>query len=398
MGRLYDAYGRPLQTHGQEHIVVINSRYSLDPWVMLEKVMTDEEYEDYLEELQRENKQLFKIFYDQPVVRLAQHQCCEADILYALSFVNQCYSLCQKGIKRRMLPMEENLSAKIRGRIDIPKNIRKNTSIGRNDRFYCKYVDFTTDTTENRILKATLIKCKKIMEKKFRVEAGMMSRLSFCMNALRGVQTVKLKDSDFNQVNVTGLFTYYKPLLKQAKCIIRQKYTSYLAQDGITVSKSVYTIPYMINMEAVFEFYVRTLLRDSLDANRYYLEKYSSKIFPEKGVTDPSGVRSGIHLTPYCIPDIIIKDKLTRKAVMVLDSKYKSDDRPVRSDSYQLLTYVLLTGAKKCGFVMPGQTTGVKKMGPGDYMELATGFANDLQYYELLIGNTVDRVEIEKIL
>jgi 5-methylcytosine-specific restriction endonuclease McrBC regulatory subunit McrC len=370
----------------------------MDPWIMLEKVMTDDEYDDYLEELEKDGKYLFKIFYDQPVIQLTQDQRCDADILYALSFINLCYSLCKKGIKKKMIHKEENLTSKIRGKIDIQKNIRKNTCNGRNDRFYCKYIDFTADTIENRILKATLLKCKSTIEQKFEMNSEIVGRLYYCLNALRSVKLVTVRNKDFNGVSVTGLYTYYKPLIKQARCILNQKYMSYLAEDGRTVTRSVYTIPYMINMESVFEFYVRTVFREILDASKYYLEDYSKKIYLQKGVSGLANAMSGIHLTSYCIPDIIICDKNTNKPVIVLDVKYKQDDKPVRADSHQLLSYVLLTGVHKCGFVLPGQQTVLKQMGNHDCLELTTPLIQPLKYYELILGNTVDVGEVEKII
>ena len=46
VGRLYDKNGRYLQSSGKEHIVVVISQYGMEPWHMLETVMTDDEYDD----------------------------------------------------------------------------------------------------------------------------------------------------------------------------------------------------------------------------------------------------------------------------------------------------------------------------------------------------------------
>ena len=397
VGRLYGTNGRPLTSQGKEHVVVVNSQYKMDPWIMLEKVMTDSEYDDYIEELEKAGKYLFKILYDQPIVQLTQNQKCDAEILYALSFINLCFSLCKKGIKKKLIHNEENFTAKIRGRIDIQKNIRKNTSNGRNDRFYCKYIDFSADTTENRILKATLVRCKKIIEQKFEMHSEIVSRLFFCMNSLKSVKLVTIKKQDFNNVNTSGLYSYYKPLIKQAKCILGQKYLSYIAEDGRSVTKSVYTIPYMINMETVFEFYARTVFREIIDDNKYYLEKYSKKLYLENGISNTADVKRGIHLMPYCIPDIIVCDKNTNKPIIVIDAKYKEDDRPVRNDSHQLLSYVLLTGVDKCGFILPGENTRIKDMRNSDSLTLASPLIQDLKYFELILGNKIDETEILKL-
>lgn len=93
--------------------------------------------------------------------------------------------------------------------------------------------------------------------------------------------------------------------------------------------------------------------------------------------------------------DIIIYKE--DKPVVVIDAKYKLSGRPDRSDSHQLLSYVLLTGADRCGFVLPGEKTEVKEMvSTGDnYLPLAPRI---LRYYELLLGSKSDSSELQKVL
>lgn len=76
----------------------------------------------------------------------------------------------------------------------------------------------------------------------------------------------------------------------------------------------------------------------------YMLDKYSERIYLQADVNRGSNAEKGIHLMQYCIPDVIICRKDSKKPVMVIDAKYKPDDKPVREDSHQLLSYVLLTG------------------------------------------------------
>lgn len=82
-GRLYDRNGVPIQDNGKEHVLIISSSYGLDPWTMLETVMLDDEYEVYMDELAADNKYLFHIFYDQPLIRLPQNANIDAEILFA---------------------------------------------------------------------------------------------------------------------------------------------------------------------------------------------------------------------------------------------------------------------------------------------------------------------------
>lgn len=288
-----------------------------------------------------------------------------------------------------MFHQEENYSSKVRGKIEIKKNIRMNTCKGRNDRFYCKYIDFTEDNIENRILKATLLKCKEIVGRRFPATSEVSKRVAYCMNSFRRVQTVRIKTSDFNGADASGLYMYYKPLLQQARCIYGQKYYAYKNEEGQSVAKSVFTIPYMINMEALFEFYTRIVLKRTIDQSKYSLDRYSKRLFIQKDVTDISEVERGIHLMPYCIPDIIIRDNETQNSVAVIDAKYKPNTRSVRADTHQLLSYVLLTGVKKCGFAFPGTESKAKIMRSTETAALPLS-VNAINYYELIFGNDSD--------
>lgn len=115
----------------------------------------------------------------------------------------------------------------------------------------------------------------------------------------------------------------------------------------------------------------------------------------QKDIDNVDDAEKGIHLMSFCIPDIIIYKE--DKPVVVIDAKYKLSGRPDRSDSHQLLSYVLLTGADRCGFVLPGEKTEVKEMvSTGDnYLPLAPRI---LRYYELLLGSKSDSSELQKVL
>lgn len=389
IGRLYGHNQLPLQSRGKEHIAIVQPTYGVNPWKMLEKVMLDDEYEDYLFELEHSEKYLFKVFYGQPIIKLAQDERNDADLLYALSFVNACFALCKKGLKKNMIKQENNYNSKVRGKIDVKKNIRENTCRGRNDRFYCKYISFTEDNIENQILKYTLQKCIAIIASRFETSGAYRQRLYFCQNALRGVRQTTIKTSDFNNVSTSGLYMYYKPVLQQARCILNQRFYSYAPENGCAVSRSVYTIPYSINMETLFEFYARSIFKDALDGSAYEVDAYSKHWYIQKGVSDDGQGEKGVHLMPYCVPDIVVKEKESGRTVAVFDAKYKDHTRSARNDSLQLLSYVLLSGVKHCGFIFPGSFTGTKEMQTTEasYLSIKTPLLDDLKYYEIVLGS-----------
>lgn len=108
-----------------------------------------------------------------------------------------------------------------------------------------------------------------------------------------------------------------------------------------------------------------------------------------------SQAEKGIHLIPYCIPDLIICERNTSNPIMVLDAKYKQHNRSARTDSHQLLSYVLLTGVKKCGFVFPGEDVQIKTMSTGISLPLNVP---DLDYYEILINNELKQKHFDQII
>lgn len=396
VGHLFDINGNPIFENGEEHILIVTSSYGLNPWKMLEKVMEDDEYEDYIEELHRQNKYLYRIFHDQPLIELPQEDNSEVDLLYAISYINACFSLCKKGLKKALIYKSENYTAKLRGKIDVTKNMKYNTARGRCDKFYCKYVDFTEDNIENRIIKACLLKCKKILSNKSLDIPQLNEKSKYCLNILRHVKNKKISISDFGGSSATGLYSYYKPVLQQAKSILSYQVNSYTGSAAMS-GKKAYTIPFVINMETLFEFYVRTILKNSLNPDEYILDKYSERIYLQANVNQGSEAEKGIHLMQYCIPDIIICRKDTKEPVMVIDAKYKPDDRPVREDSHQLLSYVLLTGVKRCGFMFPGKTTTIKNMEStkNNYLLLRADY---LRYYEIILGSNNDVKKIVKFI
>ena len=63
-----------------------------------------------------------------------------------------------------------------------------------------------------------------------------------------------------------------------------------------------------------------------------------------------------------------------------------------------MLSYVLLLGVDKCGFVLPGQQTLLKNMRGTDFLKLNAPLMQEVKYYELILGNTIAASEIEKLL
>ena len=222
------------------------------------------------------------------------------------------------------------------------------------------------------------------------------NKISFCANAFKHVKVVDVINSDYNQVAVSGLYSYYKPVIQQARAMLDKAFHNYAESPTADTRRNTYTIPFVINMETLFEYYARTKLKELVKSESYTLEKYSKRFYLQSGVSSNDETEKGIHLMPYCIPDIVVCDA-NGTPVIVIDAKYKPDNRPDRSDSHQLLAYVLLAGVSKCGFVLPGKQSGLKQM-KSTGLEYLSLTSSAIQYYELILGNDIVSESIKEIL
>lgn len=355
--RLKDIYGNVISDADGEVILQVNPRFDLDPWHMLNLVLSSEEYSEYIN---NNPKTLFEIFTNEPPIRLKSSQNDSSQLMVAISFISLCYNLCMKQLKPRMTTTEENLTGKVRGKILIQKQLRKNVFQGREDRVYCRYGVFTVDCIENRILKAALIKAQIVLRKHENTDgmADIARMMHYCFNALDGVSKVNITSSDFSSVKTNGFYSYYKPALELARALIQDM--NITIENSDNADKERYVIPFVIKMEALFEFYCREKIKEMLNKNKEMLNENTVMIDYNKTYSVLSN-KCGqpvekIHVMKNVIPDILLFDK-EKENYYVFDAKYKpiDDNRQdvMRHDTHQLLSYVLLFRAKRCGFIMP---------------------------------------------
>ena len=370
---------------GEKLALMIVPRFSLNPWEMLIKVMNDPEYELYTF---GSNGDFFKVHTGEELVPVPNTET-GGELLAAISFVKECEKICKKHLRQAMDFKEENFNGKIVGNIQVAKHIKQNVSQAREDRIFCKYPIFTVDTLENRIMKAALIKAKKILRNNG-IAAKEIGRIySYCENSLRAVRTVSISKSDFNRVNTTGFNSCYKSVMGVAKTVLLGTGVNDLV--GKKTDEIRYVIPYTINMESLFEFYVRAVLKEYLrkdfDSNIVLDEYRMSQKNPLLTLKDSD---QQAYLMNHYVPDIALLERSDSesKYIAVFDVKYQNSMNTVysetrRHNSHQLLFYTLLLNVKRCGFIFPKQRKDEK--------------LDDLEMYELNIqsGDAMDSSDRE---
>lgn len=387
VGWLKDYQGKTMidSVTGEKIALLIVPRFSLNPWEMLIKVMNDPEYELYTS---GSNGDFFEVHTGEELVPVPSTET-GGELLAAISFVKECEKICMKHLRQAMDFKEENFNGKIVGNILVTKHIKRNVSQAREDRIFCKYPIFSVDTLENRIMKAALLKAKRIFRNNGITVKEIGKIYSYCENSLKAVRTVSISKSDFNRINTTGFNSCYKGVMNLAKTVLLGNGVNDLV--GKETEEIRYVIPYTINMESLFEFYVRAILKEYLrkesDSN-IVLDEYR---MPQKNpLLTLKDSDQQAYLMNHYVPDIALIEHSDSesKYIAVFDVKYQNSMNTVysetrRHNSHQLLFYTLLLNVKRCGFIFPKQWKD-EKLG-------------DLEMYELNIqtGDAMDSSDRE---
>lgn len=328
--------------NGSEVILKVMPRFGVDPWKMLDAVVADDEYSEYT----KVKGELFEIFINEPLIRCGIDDSGGGELLLAVSFIKSCEQICKRNLKSQMAFKEENLTAKVKGKILFNKHIKQNICRGREDRMYCRYSSFSINTPENQVLKAGLVFAEKIVQQSGIQLPNIRTGLRYCKTALKEVNSLPLSTKLINSTRTTGMYSCYKTPIKYASMLLKRNTLSVSSDDDQI--KEV--VPFVINMENLFEYYVRARIKNQFRSanSTLALAKYGREI-------NLLSKRNGVfHLSKSCIPDIIITDNGCD--VAVFDVKYKSREYPNVQDSHQLMDYVLLLGVERCGFILPANS------------------------------------------
>lgn len=361
---LYDA-------DGNELLIKVVPRFNVTVVELLNYIRDDDEFDRYMAPQTISNRQkekyieaidqneIFYFFENEKPLKVDDGISDENSIITVTVFLTLLRLLCKRPLMGRMLKEEENLIGKVKGKIVIEKNIRKNTMHGRNDRFYCRYLRFSDDILENQILKAALKKAKRFLIDYFgdysKDNNNYTSMISYCSNALRHVSDIQCSGSTCNGLKFSGCYTYYKPVMEMARMIL----DDISVESNGNISTTGYIVPYAISMDKLFEVYVRAYLKKngidsykSKDNTGIRLEKYDDKtdVFMEEDLANP-----GKYISGSIKPDLILTDQESGETV-VFDVKYKDyTNGDSRNDRLQLLAYSMMMNANNVGIILPAR-------------------------------------------
>lgn len=243
-------------------------------------------------EVAKYSKHLYEVKFDEPYIEINKKQDLITPLLM-IRYLQILKSLVRKGLKKSYYRVEQNLSSKIKGKVEVSKTLKHNILRNRPSKTICNFEVYGVDGIENKILKAALKFVDQYLNNYGQFSEYFLPLLNFCKPAFYEVDD---SNFDLNMLKKTKMNTFYKEYkdaLDLAKMIIRRFGYNLKEVD----EKVVHVPPFWIDMPKLFEFYVLGLLK----------ERYGSQIqFQAKG--------------NYGEPDFLLVSQFEK---MVIDTKYK---------------------------------------------------------------------------
>lgn len=267
------------------------------------KVDVDNQQIDYLQilysclsrpDIAKYTDQLYEIKIDQEYIEIQQEQDLLTPLLI-MHFLQLLKEIVKKGLKRSYYSVEHNLNGRIKGKVKVAQNIKRNLINNKKTSTICQYDVFGYDTIENRMLKHTLKFIQRYLAQTSTLSQYTQPLVNYCQPAFVTVSDdVDLKQ--LKSIKHNAFYKEYKEAIRIAKLIIKRfGYNIKNATAQPTGKTSV--PPFWIDMSKLFEFYTLGLLKD----------RYGDKlIFQAQGT--------------YGQPDFLLVDETNK---LILDAKYR---------------------------------------------------------------------------
>lgn len=201
--------------------------------------------------------EIYDIDFDQPAVPTNKLDTVLTPLII-IHFLTVVEGIAKRGLKRGYVHREENLK-KVKGRIRILANERKNIIPRRFDRVYCQYNEFTVDIPENRLIKKALLFAQRELARlpNFKHYSKLFLLENKCLAAFTQVSP-EIELRDVKLIKSHKLFREYDLAVKLAKTILRRN--DYSLKKASDDKKP--TPVFWLDMALLFEHYVYSILHE----------------------------------------------------------------------------------------------------------------------------------------
>lgn len=241
--------------------------------------------------------------------------------------------LLSQGLYRTAVPHESDLPF-VRGRIMLSNQLRRYGELSH--RHVCAYVDATIDTSENRVVAATLRHLSVLLHRQRDVQLlkrirGLLSRFEDVAIISRGAAAVLLRSISAHRLNAS-----YAPVLALCRLILHNLTLD--ERSGLHPFAS-----FLVEMPRLFERFVAVKLRQALP-------QYGLRVVAQRHDYLDEEHQIGIR------PDVLVYARSSGSPLLVLDTKYRRLDDPdgdINRDLYQVSAYLDRYGLRQGVLVYP---------------------------------------------
>ncbi|MGP5686987.1 5-methylcytosine restriction system specificity protein McrC [Psychrobacter glacincola] len=256
-------------------------------------------------DIAKNTKDLYHIKLNEPFIEIDQ----QMDLLTPLlimQFLQTLKILVKKGLKQSYYKVERNLNSRVKGKVLIAQNIKKNIVRNRVTNTFCSYEEFGFDSIENRVLKHTLSFVRRYLSQYPEYLGSMKCLIDYCTPAFERVSD-EVNLHELKAVKRNSFYKEYQEALKLSKIILK-RFGYHISEIDNSSVEQISVPPFWIDMSKLFELYVLGLLKD----------KYGDKIlFQAKG--------------SYGNPDYLLIDDMQP---LIIDAKYRPTYQQDKNLSY----------------------------------------------------------------
>jgi 5-methylcytosine-specific restriction enzyme subunit McrC len=281
-----------------------------------------------------------------------------------------------EGLLREYQVRESNVSS-IRGRIDGLQTVRKNYARGIGTKAICRYFELGTDNPLNRLIKYAIWYSAQHLIKLGSTDTSLRKNLSELYEYFESVPldhsmrfTNQIREYLETQ-RIPSTRAYYLEACDTALAIVSNS-----GLDLVAEGQDVMLSSFLVDMETVFENYVRNVLRNGE-------AKFGINVLDGNGAA--RGWLFSDSTAHDAKPDLVLRHG--ERTLLIGDCKYKP--RISEHDRYQVIAHALSFGAKRVCIVMPtgiGESSTqerVGKIGPSGFEIEMFVYRIDLQAADL---------------
>lgn len=179
-------------------------------------------------------------------------------VMHYLTVLNK---LVQAGLKRGYVTRTQNLRGQIKGRVMPLQHWRENVLPKREDRFMCRFQEFTVDIPVNRLLKRaleySLIQLSLVCSRTVNLRPNRIIDLQRPLNEAFSCVSIDVQLHEVRTEKVSKLNRYYTQAVQLAKQILRHQ------ENNIGQADCSNKVPmFWIDMSRLFEVYALQRMRD----------------------------------------------------------------------------------------------------------------------------------------